>query len=71
MSLAEIRAIASEVGIDPELVSRAAALVAGSAGTGFGTGRLLWHRARAKAVERSKRIMAAAMSALPGAPSER
>lgn len=41
------------------------ALVGGSTAAGIGLGRMVWHRMRAKVVDRSKKILAAATSALP------
>jgi hypothetical protein len=42
------------------------ALVAGGAGMGFGVGRLMWKRIRSNVAARSRKLLAAAASALPG-----
>jgi len=45
------------------------ALLGGSTAAGVGVGRAIWHRLRRKALDRSKRILAAVTSALPILPS--
>lgn len=57
--------VAIGASVEPGLAA-GVALVAGTGGAGFAVGRLMWKRIRATAVARSRKILAAAMSALPG-----